>query len=478
MAVLGKGGSEGTKWPSWRVVGAALIMVAIFAVDTLTSLKGAVATLYLLVLIFRAGEARTVDIRPWAVISVALAAASHLIVHGANPDADAVMRLAVSTAAILSAAVLIGRAQKAFRAVADSEARYRTTFDAIAIPVCEYDLTPLIADPPRLPRLLAANQAARRRFGLAEGELDRLALCPDGVLYQCREVVRAGRGHVEHESIVTDAASVPREVLVVFSLDDGVPLTRVPVSIKDISEERRLDRAVADARLQMERAHRATMLGQASAAVSHEINQPLAAIRSFASAAQRWMARDPVNLDEVRTAVAGLVMAVDRASDLVARVRSVTGGSKFERVPLRVADLVDDTVSLLKPELARQGFDFLFIQHACATTVQGDAVLLRQVLVNLVFNAAQAMSEARQGRQVSMRLSNGDDGLSIEVEDEGPGFPAGFAELATEPFWTTKRDGMGIGLSISRMIVEALDGSITLSNRPEGGARVEIKLPV
>ncbi|WP_172331842.1 sensor histidine kinase [Mangrovicoccus sp. HB161399] len=465
-----------------RAAIAAAIMAAIFAVDTFTSLQSAVATLYLLALIYRASGDEG-DIRPWAAAALVLSVASHLTVYEGHAPSDSLLRLAVSAAAIIGGSILIRKAQAGVAALRASEERYRTTFDAIAVPVCEYDFAPLLDAPPGRPALVAANASAVSAFcdPQAGDPLAPLRVFPAGTpaqMERCRAMMDEG-GRFEEEARVHGHDGAWRDVLVSFSLEPGVPRRRVPCTIADQTEKRRLDRALADGRLELERAYRALMLGQISASVSHELNQPLAAIRSLASAARRWLARDPVDIGEARAAVASLDGAVERATEIVARVRAVTGGTRFVREEMGVSDLVDASAAILEPELDRQGIALEIERNACSTRIRGDAVLLQQVLVNLVFNAAQAIAGARQGQRVRIALRNGAPGrLRIEVSDDGPGFPPGLAEHATEPFWTTRAEGMGIGLSVCRIIAEAHDGQLILGNAPGGGATAVLDLPL
>ncbi|WP_171060655.1 sensor histidine kinase [Poseidonocella sp. HB161398] len=465
-----------------RAAGTVALMAAIFAVDTFTSLQGAVATLYLLALIYRTGG-EDGDIRPWAAAALVLSVASHLVVYEGHAPSDSLLRLAVSGAAIIAGSILIRKAQAGVAAVRASEARYRTTFDAIAVPVCEYDFVPLLAIPPKPPVLVQANRSALAAFADPGARdpllpLRRFPLGTEEQLARCREMMVRG-GRFEQDMRIRGRSGEWRDVLVSFSLEPGVPRDRVPCTIADMTEKRRLDRALADGRLELERAHRALMLGQISASVSHELNQPLAAIRSLASAARRWLARDPVDLEEARAAVGSLDAAVERATEIVARVRAVTGGTRFVREEMAVSELVDASAAILEPELERQGIALEITRKACSTRIRGDAVLLQQVLVNLVFNAAQAIAGAQKGHRVRIALHNGPPGrLRIEVSDDGPGFPPGLAEHATEPFWTTRAEGMGIGLSVCRIIAEAHDGALILGNAPGGGARAVLDLPL
>jgi PAS domain S-box-containing protein len=250
------------------------------------------------------------------------------------------------------------------------------------------------------------------------------------------------------------------------------------IGVIDVSERKAAEAALR--RLQAEFAHaaRVSMLGELTASIAHEVNQPLAAIATSASAAQRWLANDQPDLDEVRGLAERIVSDARRAAAIIARVRAMAERREPERAPLSLNALLEEALVFLGHELQAQ-------QVAAELTLDpelpdplADRTQLQQVIVNLAVNAMQAMAEAgtsaRALRLSTMRLKDGK--VALTVEDSGPGLPAD-AERLFDSFYTTKASGMGMGLPICRSIVEAHGGTIAAGRGTLGGACFTVTLP-
>lgn len=242
-------------------------------------------------------------------------------------------------------------------------------------------------------------------------------------------------------------------------------------------EAARADAQEAQARLL--RVARASTLGELTASIAHEVNQPLAAIVTSGNACQRWLAQVPPNLDKAQQAVERMLDDARRASDVIVRIRGMTRGQSQQPNAFAINPAIEEVLSLSRAELERHEVAVTLELAEDLPPVFADRVQIQQVIGNLVLNAVEAMSAVPPGRR-SLRVTSqrGADGrIRVGVADTGTGLPAGTDEPLFEAFWTTKADGLGLGLSISRGIVEASGGSIRAANRAQGGAEVVFELP-
>ncbi|HEV7590835.1 MAG TPA: ATP-binding protein [Longimicrobium sp.] len=246
----------------------------------------------------------------------------------------------------------------------------------------------------------------------------------------------------------------------------------------EIAERHRAEEALHQAHAELARVTRLTMLGEITASLAHEVNQPLAAVVMSGGACRRWLDAAPPNLDEARGAVRRIIEDANRASDVIRRVRTLLQREAPERSPLDVNGLVRETLALTRGELARRGVTVRTELDEALPRVVGDRVGLEQVLVNLVLNGADAMDEVEHGRRtLSIRSRDGGGGVAIEVHDRGRGIGPGDADRVFDAFYSTKPGGLGMGLSISRSIVEAHGGRLWATPGDGGGTVLHLTLP-
>ncbi|NML08482.1 PAS domain S-box protein [Sphingomonas sp. G-3-2-10] len=247
------------------------------------------------------------------------------------------------------------------------------------------------------------------------------------------------------------------------------------IGVVDISARKEAEAALA--RLQSEFAHaaRVSMLGELTASIAHEVNQPLAAIATSGSASLRWLANEQPDLGEVRDLADRIVADARRAASIIARVRAMAERREPERLPLSLNALVEETLVFLGHDL--QGRQVAVERHLTPDLPEtlADRTQLQQVIVNLAVNAAQAMADGAADRTIRFTTATCDDGVTLTVEDNGPGIP-GDPERLFDSFYTTKSTGMGMGLPICRSIAEAHGGTIRAANG-ETGARFTVTLP-
>ncbi len=237
-----------------------------------------------------------------------------------------------------------------------------------------------------------------------------------------------------------------------------------------------LDRSTAE----LAHATRVTMLGELAASIAHEVTQPLAAIVTAGDAALRWIDRPEPDLAEVQQSVGQMIRDAKRASDVIRQIRALARKRAPEQTSLDLNAVVRESLELVRRELENQRVDVETDYAASPQRVCGDRVQLQQVVINLVMNAVQAMSGVAPGaRRLRIRTRAFDDGHAhVVVEDSGTGIRHADFDRLFSAFFTTKEDGMGMGLSICRSIVEAHGGRIWADLRDGPGAVMQFVLPV
>jgi C4-dicarboxylate-specific signal transduction histidine kinase len=247
-------------------------------------------------------------------------------------------------------------------------------------------------------------------------------------------------------------------------------------SVVDITAQKQAEARQRDQELRLQRSARLASVGEMASTLAHELNQPLMALSNFAVAARALAAHGPS--DMLPGALDEIVGQSQRASEIVKRVRAFINPQRAQYESLAIAGVITHAEALLKPELKAQGINLRLLLDDGGAQVRGDRVLLEQVLVNLIHNAMHAVQDLpRKGRNIELASRRSAQGLRISVADHGPGIPPEQLEQVFAPFFTTKRDGLGLGLNICRSIVEAHGGSMSVENRPGGGALFSFTLP-
>jgi signal transduction histidine kinase len=250
------------------------------------------------------------------------------------------------------------------------------------------------------------------------------------------------------------------------------------VGIIDVGGRLEAERMLQQVQADFAHAARVATLGELTASIAHEVNQPLAAIATNGEASLHWLNRPEPNVEEVRVLAARMVADARRAADVIGHIRTMATRHVPEREPLSVNEVVAEALGFLQREFQAREVRVHFLPAGDLPPAQADRTQLQQVIVNLAVNAVQAMVEAgEKDRQLTVRtIAAPGDRIRVEVEDSGPGVPPDDLRRLFESFYTTKKSGLGIGLSICRSIVEAHGGEIGCENF-DSGARFSFNLP-
>jgi C4-dicarboxylate-specific signal transduction histidine kinase len=244
-------------------------------------------------------------------------------------------------------------------------------------------------------------------------------------------------------------------------------------------ENVRLFEAEKERTLALAHANRITTMGQLTASIAHEVTQPIAAVLTTADAALRWLDAQPPDLGEVRQALGEIIKDGNRASDIIGRIRGLIKKAPPRHDPLDINQAIFDATTLTRSELLRHRISLQIQPAQELPVVRADRIQLQQVLLNLIINAIEAMSAVNEGPRELLisSSSNAVDSVLVAVRDSGPGLTPESFDRMFQAFHTTKPDGIGIGLSICRSIVEAHGGRVWATANAPQGAIFQFTLP-
>lgn len=357
-----------------------------------------------------------------------------------------------------------------------SEERYREVVESQTDLVCRYlsDTT-----------LTLVNEAYCRFFRLPREKLigrKFIEFIPESgraaVMERVAEIVRDRQVHVyEHEVSLPDGSTGWQQWVDYVIVDADGSIEEIQGIGRDISDRKRAE----EARHNLAHASRLAIVGELTASIAHEINQPLGAILSNTDAAEMLLDRSSPPLDEIRNILSDIRKDDMRAGDIIAHLRALLRKRELEFHPLNLNEIVHEVVRLASSDLQRRRIKLALQLAPGLPEVRGDRVHLQQVLLNLVVNAMDAMNDVPPSTRLQLTVSSAvtPQGLvEIVVSDSGPGIPPERLSRIFDSFFTTKKEGMGLGLSIARSLIEVHHGTIAAANNPGGGASFRFQLPV
>jgi PAS domain S-box-containing protein len=262
------------------------------------------------------------------------------------------------------------------------------------------------------------------------------------------------------------------------AFDDSDTLVEYIGTVMDVTERRRAEEALRQAQEDLARVNRINMMGELTASLAHEVNQPIAAAVTNANTTLRWLTRDHPDLEEARASVLRIVKDGTRAAEIITRMRLLFKKGPQQRELVDINDVVREMIVLLRGEATPYSISFRTELAPELPRFMADRVQLQQVLMNLMLNGIEAMKDVDGNRALTIKSQQAeDDHVLISVSDTGAGLPAQFADQIFNAFFTTKDQGTGMGLSISRSIVEAHGGRLWADNNSPRGASFYVNLP-
>ncbi len=370
--------------------------------------------------------------------------------------------------------------QRSHDALQESESRWRAVYESSAAGILLTNLDGLI---------LSANRAFQKMLGYAENELRTTSisdLTPEGDHETTRARIsnlingRVDDYHVQRQYRRKDGSLMWANVRV--SLIPG--LTNQPPMllgiVDDISEKIQTETELARARDKLIRVMRVTAMGELVASIAHELNQPLAAIVTNGHASLRWLGSNPCNLTEAVAAVQRTIQDANRASDIIVRIREFLKKGESQRTSVDILKVVEDVTAIIKDMARSHCIEVRYKAEGWLAPVIADRVQLQQVILNLAINGIESIVSGRSDQRIlSITVNQSTKStVTVSVYDSGPGLAPDEAEKVFEAFYTSKVEGLGMGLAISRSIVEAHGGRLDVLPASAGvGATFYFSLP-
>jgi PAS domain S-box-containing protein len=330
------------------------------------------------------------------------------------------------------------------------------------------------------------NNGAERMFGYTAAEAVGQQICliipPErhGEEGQILERLRRGE-RIEHFETVRrrkDGTHIDVSLTVSLIKDSEGNIIGASKIARDITERKRAEEALQKAQADLAHVTRVMTMGELTSSIAHEVNQPLAALVTNANACLRWLARQPPDLDEARDCLPRIIRDGNRASEVITRIRSLVRKSSPAKERLDLGEMIQEVLAIVNLEARRHRVVMRTELDAGLPPVQGDRVQLQQVILNLVMNAIEAMREvADWPRALLIKTWPDVSSVLVVVQDSGVGLHEQNVERVFEAFYTTKAEGMGMGLSISRWIIEAHGGRLWAAANSGHGATFQFTLP-
>ena len=462
-----------SKLPSSALTGApglvalltGLFAIGIFIIDTATPIDIAVAVLYVIVVLVAAQYLSRRNVLTVALGCVALTLLSYALTHEPAIDEPA-GRCLTSIIAIAATTFLASKNQSANGILNEQARLLDLTHDTVFV----RDMNNVIT---------YWNSGAEHLYGWSRsdaiGSITHQLLqtvFPAPLQEITAELLRTGRWEGELVHTKRDGSTVIVSSRWSLRRDErGQPVGTLETN-NDITERKRSQDALERAQTELAHINRVMTLGELTASIAHEVNQPLTGVVTAGAACLRFLDHDPPDLKEAREAIQSTINDGMRASEVVQRIRALSKKTDPHKVPLDINDVISDAIRLLQREFSDHN---AFVHLELTPTVPqviGDRIQLQQVLINLVVNGLEAMADvSERPRRIVIRSRQTEtDRVLVEIQDAGPGVEPENMDRLFNAFFSTKSNGMGMGLSICRSIVQAHGGKIWASSNPEGGS--------
>jgi PAS domain S-box-containing protein len=281
---------------------------------------------------------------------------------------------------------------------------------------------------------------------------------------------------VEHRLLMPEG-SVKHVHVVAHPLGNALGQLEYVGALMDVTAEKRSQEALHQAQAELAHVTRVTTLGELTASIAHEVNQPLAAIITNGEASLRWLSNESPNLEEARGAVERMIRDGNRAGEVIQRLRALTQKTDPQNAPLDINDVINDVVGLVRREVLSHRVRLTLELGAVLNPILGDRVQLQQVIINLIVNSIEAMAAVTERRLTLTAREHDRDYVLVAVQDSGVGIDPEQLDRVFNPFFTTKSDGMGMGLSICRSIIEAHGGELWASSNDGPGVTFQFTVP-
>ena len=334
-------------------------------------------------------------------------------------------------------------------------------------------------------QLVIRNAAVRRRYADAIGaELASPEDYPEAVRehlarYWAPLYARGLAGERFTDEEIVDGPQGRRYFVNAFNpiVIDGA-VAGLAVFSSEVTELRRSEESARQRQAELTHVQRLSTLGEMAAGLAHEINQPLSAIVNYARGCAHRLRADPASLPAVMPALDSISTEALRAGEVIRRLRQLVRKETLRQEAIDLNALVAEVVRMVAPEAKQAGVKIEEFPTSALPLLMGDSIQIEQVILNLIRNAVEAMSGTgpRRMLQVTTRVSRAGH-VEMAVRDTGPGLPAGMGDLVFEPFFSTKANGLGMGLSISRTIIQSHHGRLWAAANEEGGTTFRVELP-
>ena len=311
------------------------------------------------------------------------------------------------------------------------------------------------------------------------GPLDQLLPHTDQTFVQWLVAFSQGNRFFRSEAHITRPDGSVSDTLFTAALPkDREGFSNVIVTSLDITGHKSEQAKLLAVEAEIAKVARMSTVDALGASIAHEVNSPLAAVIANAQAALRWLRRGTPDVGEAIEAVAAISTEATRAKDVVVRTRAFFSNSVIQATQFDVAAVAREANLLVERELRRCGAGLYLHAEDNLPQAKGDVIQVQQVFTNLFLNAAQAMSSQTSARKITVSFKREGNSVRVDVADSGPGIDPSKLERIFDPFYTTKPDGMGMGMAICRNCIDAQGGNIWATNGPGGGATIHFTLPV